>query len=90
MELKTIKDHIRLEAGKAIDSIETAKSIQEFSDKLIEEFRRKSCLLQFSSVNIPTSMKNLNINAVDTSGFDKKTFEKKKRLRMRMTSIRWP
>ena len=63
MELKTIKDHIWLEARKAIDSIETAKSIQEFSAKLIEEFKNKSCLLEFSSVNIPASKKNLNINA---------------------------
>ena len=79
MEHQYIKDYIRLESGKAIDNIETAKSISGFSEALEKEFKSKNCWMQFTSINIPTAKKNLNINNVDTSGFDRKAYENWKR-----------
>ena len=80
MEHQYIKDYIRLESGKAIDNIETAKSISGFSDALEKEFKSKNCLMQFTTMNIPTDKKKLNINNVDMSGFDTKAYENQKKI----------
>ena len=56
-EFKIMKTHIRLKAGKELDKLHVAKSIEDFMTAMTTDFETKGILREYTRGMIPASKK---------------------------------